>query len=127
MKQLILVFAMLASSFSFAGVERIATNAEKKAVLKTVMNDVMLRGAIAEARKSGICRGTVLSAVTDDSSGVEFEAVISCSALPNQEDGLEVFLTINVKGRVFGDFLENSVIKVNKVIVQANEFRAGRP
>lgn len=111
MKKMILVIAMLASSLAFAGE---ATSAEKKALLKTVMSDVMLRGALAEARTAGKCEGSVISATNNGPSGIDFEAQINCTAPADEYTGGGIFLMIHIKGRVFGDFLDNSVITVQK-------------
>lgn len=111
MKNLILVIAMFASSLAFAGEGQ---TAEKKAILKTVMSDVMLRGALEEARTTGECEGSIISATNNGPSGIDFEAQINCTSPANEFTGEGAFLMINVKGRVFGDFLENSVITVQK-------------
>jgi hypothetical protein len=112
MKKLIVIMTMLASTTAFASP---ATKAEKRTVLKAVMTDVMLRGALAEARKSGKCEGSVVSAMNNGNAGTEFEAQVNCTAPDDDENtGGGTFLMINVKGRVFGDSLENSVITVEK-------------
>ena len=115
MKKVILILALIGSNIAFAGeTSRKATNAEKRTVLRAVMTDVMLRGALAEARKSGECKGSVISAINNGPAGIEFEAQVNCTEPANEYTGGGTFLMINVKGRVFGDGLENSVITVQK-------------
>lgn len=116
MKKIILIFTMLVLSLSFAGERSAATLAENKALLKAVMNDVMLRGALAEAQKNGKCESTLVRAVSSSSTGTEFEVKINCTFAgdesTNDGDGI---LMINVKGRaLFGNFLEHLLITVNR-------------
>lgn len=107
--------ALIASSFVFASEEgKETTTAEKEAILQVVMSDVMLRGALEEARKEGTCEGSVVSAIDYGDSDFEFEAQINCSAKADENTGGGTFLMINIKGRVFGNSLENSVIEVSK-------------
>src|SRR4051812_1511383 len=89
--------------------------AQKKALLKTVSQDVMLRAALSEARKSGEkCTAELVNAVDNGPGGVDFEAQFNCSIKGDEYVGGGVVLMINVKGTSFGDFLDGLLISVHK-------------
>ncbi len=111
MKKAIVFLALMAPS---VGVADPISKAEKQTLLNTVMNDVMLRGAIAQGRKGGTCEGSVISATDKVPSGVKVEVKIECSNKADADDGGGIFLTIDVKGTVFGKVLGDSIITVEK-------------
>ena len=94
---------------------RQATASEKYKVLEQVTTYVMIRGALAEAKKNGEkCESSIVSAVLDDGGAITYEAQINCSIPDGPEFGGGVVLMINVQGRAFSTFLDNIVIKVDK-------------
>lgn len=81
-------------------------------LLKTVMNDVMIKAAVRQQRLFGHkCSGKILSY---DSATEMFEAQVSCDAPANKISGGGAVLMIDVKGRAFPDSLENVTITVQK-------------
>lgn len=81
-------------------------------LLKTVLNDVMIKAAVRQARSSGeTCSGKILSV---DAAGEMFEAEVNCSVPANKYTGGGTVLMINIKGRAFPDSLENVTITVQK-------------
>jgi hypothetical protein len=84
-------------------------------LLKQVTSDVMLRGALIQARTNGeSCTPQVVSASEDNGGAITFEVQINCSVSGDQELGGGVVLMINIKGRAFSTFLDNLTIKVDK-------------
>ena len=81
-------------------------------LMKTILNDVMIKAAVRQARAFGeTCSAKILSV---DAAGEMFEAEVNCGVSATEVTGGGIVLMINIKGRAFPGALENVTITVQK-------------
>ncbi len=110
----VLACGLIFSLNTFANTNLEVSPQQEKALLKSISSYIMIHAVLVAAKKAGeTCDTNLVNAVTENGTGaIAFEAQVNCSS-PDIETGGGIVLMIHMKGRAFGDLLDNLIITVD--------------